>query len=165
MKEKEKKVEELIKTGRINLMDIDRDEDLMWALGDLWCLEKHLNQALNKITLKLKEDPNNEYNKKLFELISNVLNQVRIERTKHLKNIQKLHEFALWCSYKHLLGIMMQFGEVGAKELYIGITNKNEENIKRAKECFETSNFAHDIIILFNKFAKKYKGVKNGQKV
>ena len=99
MKEKEKKKIEKIKEllGRINLEDIDRDEDLMWFVADLWCLEKHLSTSLYMLKEKIKKEPENEYFKKLFQLIVNVLKRVREERTKHLERLYFIKEYGVWC--------------------------------------------------------------------
>jgi len=55
MKTEEKKIEKIKELlGRINLEDIDRDEDLMWFVADLWCLEKHLSTSLYMLKEKIK---------------------------------------------------------------------------------------------------------------
>ena len=171
-----KKIKELL--GRINLMDIDRDEDLMWFLGDLWSQEKHLNQSLNFISEKLKENPNDEYYNKLSKLIARILTETRKQRAAHLPRIQKLKSFALWCFYKHSLGLMMQAGEVASKDVYMALekekqlgkmikTGKSKEEIEKlkkeieedwnnAKKGFITSKFGHDTVVLMNQFAKSF---------
>ena len=60
MEEKERieKIKELL--GKINLGDIDRDEDLMWFVADLWCLEKHISTSLYMLNEKLKNNPEDE---------------------------------------------------------------------------------------------------------
>ncbi|MFQ6068001.1 MAG: hypothetical protein ACE5KD_00500 [Candidatus Bathyarchaeia archaeon] len=148
----EEKIKELLKKGKISLFDIDRDEDLIWAVADLYCLEKHLQLTLNFIVKKLEKEPKDEYYKKLYELTCNLLNGVRLERTKHLKRLVKLKEFGFWCCYKHLIGSMMQFAEVGGKDIYM-----KDENVKMD---FETSAFCHDAVILLNQFSKLKKKKK-----
>jgi len=143
-----------IEKGKVDIFDIDRDEDLMWAVADLYCIEKHLNLTINFIKKKLEENPKDEYYQKLYEVATNLLNGVRVERAKHLKRLVKFKEFGFWCIYKHFLGGMMQFGEVGAKDLYMG----DKEN---AKLDFETSSFCHDAIILLNQLNKLKKVKKD----
>jgi len=155
------KAKELIEKGKVDIFDVDRLEDHMWAVADLWCLEKHLNIILNDIVKKLKQNPNDEKTKKLYELALNLLNETRKHRAKHLKKIEKLRAFGFWCVYKHYLGLMMQMGEVAAKYIYSALEENKLELLEHAKDCFETSAFAHDVIILLNKFADKLKGGKN----
>jgi HEAT repeat protein len=159
-KEKEiKKAEEML--GRINLADIDRDEDLIWALADLWNIEKHLNQALNSVVEKLNKGENKEYNEKLLQLLQETLKMVREERAKHLPRIYYLKEFGAWCQIKHLVGAMMQFGEVGAKDIHMALEEKDEQKRKEllelVKKDFETSKTLHDILLMFKVFSKKVK--------
>ena len=154
------KAKELIKKGKVDIFDVDRLEDHVWAVADLWCLEKHLNIILNNIVKKLKENPNDEKAKILYELALNLLNETRKHRAMHLKEIEKLREYGWWCCYKHYLGVMMQMGEVGAKYVYQGLEENKPELLEKARKCFETSAFAHDVIILLNKFADKLKGGK-----
>ena len=171
MKEKDKiksqeelieRAKELIKKGKVDIFDVDRLEDHMWAVADLWCLEKHLNIIINNLTKKLKENPNDKKAKTLYELAINLLNETRKHRAKHLKKIEKLRAYGWWCCYKHYLGVMMQMGEVGAKYVYQALEQNKPELLKDAQDCFETSAFAHDTIILLNKFADKIKGEKDG---
>lgn len=148
-----KKAEKILEEGKINLYDIDRDADLMWAVADLWNIEKHLNMTLNNLSAKLKENPNDKKLNTLFVLISKILDEVRKYRAKNLKHLEKLKLFSIWCVYKHLLGAMMQFGEVGAKEISMG-------NYERARECFETSEFCYNTIIFLNHVAKEINEVE-----
>jgi len=157
---KEKKVKELLKKGKINLFDIDRDEDLMWAVADLYCIEKHLELTLNFVVKKLEADPEDEYYKKFYELLYNLLNGIRLERTKHLKRLVKLEEFGVWCPYKHLLGAMMQFAEVGTKDIYMQSETNGGDQTENIKMDFITSAFCHDAIILLNQFSKLKKKLK-----
>jgi hypothetical protein len=135
--------------GKIDIFDIDRDEDLRWAVADLYSAEKHLSLTLAFLSEKLEEEPNNEYYKKLYEVVKNLLNGIRIERAKHLKRLEKFGEIGSWCTYKHLLGAMMQFAEVGAKDIYMG---ENDEIIKMD---FKTSSFCRKAFILLNKLKKE----------
>lgn len=156
----EEKIKELIKKGKISLFDIDRDEDLRWAVSDLYNIEKHLSTTLDFVAKKLEEEPENEYYKKLFEFASKLLNGVRIHRSKHLKRLTKFEELGFWCIGKHLLGAMAQFTEVGAKDIYM---NEKEEIIKMD---FETSAFCRDAFIIINQFQKvkeKLKGVEHAK--
>ena len=149
----EEKINEAKKTlkekGKVDIFDIDRDEDLRWAVADLYSAEKHLSLTLAFLTKKLEEEPNNEYYKKLYELVKNLLNGIRIERSKHLKRLQKFGEIGVWCLQKHLLGAVIQFAEVGAKDIYMG---ENDEIIKMD---FGTSAFCRDAFILINKIKKE----------
>lgn len=144
----EKKAEKILEGGKIDLYDIDRDADLMWAVADLWNIEKHLNMSLNNISAKLQKNPNDKKLNLLFEALSELLDNVRKERGKHLKHLYKLKVYGIWCSTKHFLGAMMQFGEVAAKEISMG-------NLERARECFETSEFCYNAIMFLNALAKK----------
>lgn len=137
-----------LKLGKIDLYDIDRDEDLFWAVSDLWNIEKHLNTSLNYLVKKMKEEPNDYYSK-LFELLSSLLSGIRLERAKHLKRLTKLHMFGVWCVMKHLIGCAAQMGEVAAKDIYLG-------EIENAKMDFETSKFCHDAFVLINRFGESY---------
>ena len=152
----EDKIKKLV-NGKINLDDLDRDADLMWAVADLYSIEKHLNIVIGNIIAKLKEGKDVEKNNKLLNLAMNLLNEVRIQRAKHLKKLYKLKEFGFWCIYKHLLGAMLQFGEVGSKEIYMG-------NMEEAKNCFETSEFCLESIMLLNNVAKEIKNLKDNGK-
>ncbi len=143
----EKKVEKILEGGKVDIHDLDRDADLMWAVADLWCAEKHLNVILNNLAMKLKKKED-EKTVILYDFASYLLNEIRKYRAKHLRNLEKLREYGFWCLYKHLLGAMMQFGEVGAKEISMG-------NIKRSEECFETSEFCYETIITLNKIPEK----------
>ena len=109
---------------------------------------------INDISKKIKNTKDDskeiEYFKKLYDLATSLLSSVRIERAKHLKRIEKLKEFGFWCLYKHFIGAMMQFGEVGAKDAYMG-------ELENTKKDFETSSFCHDAIVLMNHFANIYK--------
>lgn len=145
---KKEKIKEMIEKGKIDLYDIDKEADLLWAVADLYCVEKHLNMSLNHISAKLKENPS-ENLKKLYEALARLLNEVRKERAKHLKKIAKLKYYSVWCIYKHLLGAMMQFGEVASKCIF---SNQFEE----AKECYETSEFCFETILFLNALAKKF---------
>ena len=143
------KIEEILK-GKVDINDIDRDADLIWALSDLYNVEKHLNMVLNNLITNKDKD-----SEILIPFIMELLDKVRKERAKHLKKIQKLKKYSVWCIYKHLLGAMMQFGEVAAKEISMG-------NLDRARECFETSEFCFETIMLLNKVAEKInKGGEN----
>jgi 2-methylisocitrate lyase-like PEP mutase family enzyme len=157
--EKLKRAEEML--GRINLADVDRDEDLIWALADLWNIEKHLNQAINNVVEKLNAGEDVEYNEKLLQLLQETLKMVREERAKHLPRIYYLKEFGLWCTVKHLVGAMMQFGEVGAKDIHMALEEKDEQRRKEllelAKRDFETSKTLHDILLMFKVFSKNTK--------
>jgi len=157
--EKLKRAEEML--GRINLADVDRDEDLIWALADLWNIEKHLNQAINNVVEKLNVGEDVEYNEKLLQLLQETLKMIREERAKHLPRIYYLKEFGLWCTVKHLVGAMMQFGEVGAKDIHMALEEKDEERRKEllelAKKDFETSKTLHDILLMFKVFSKNVK--------
>ena len=157
--EKLKRAEEML--GRINLADVDRDEDLIWALADLWNIEKHLNQAINNVVEKLNVGEDVEYNEKLLQLLQETLKMIREERAKHLPRIYYLKEFGLWCTVKHLVGAMMQFGEVGAKDIHMALEEKDEERRKEllelAKKDFETSKTLHDILLMFKVFSKNTK--------
>jgi hypothetical protein len=150
--------------GKINLADIDRDEDLMWALADLWSAEKHLSQALNAVVEKINKGEDVEYNKKLFELLNETLNLIREERAKHMPRLYYLKEYGLWCTVKHILGAMLQFTEVGAKDIHIALKEKDEkkkeEMLEIAKKDFETSKTLHDILLMFKIFSKN---VKSGE--
>jgi len=150
--------------GKINLADIDRDEDLMWALADLWSAEKHLSQALNAVVEKINKGEDVEYNKKLFELLNETLNLIREERAKHMPRLYYLKEYGLWCTVKHILGAMLQFTEVGAKDIHIALKEKDEkkkeEILEIAKKDFETSKTLHDILLMFKIFSKN---VKSGE--
>jgi hypothetical protein len=137
-----------LEQGKISLFDIDRDEDLMWAVADLYCAEKHLQLTLSFITKKLEEEPQNEYYKKLSSIITSLLNAVRIQRTKNLERLEKFKEKGIHCLYKHLLGAMMQFAEVGSKDIFM---NEDEEKIKLD---FETSIFCRDAILALNQVQK-----------
>ena len=147
--------------GKINLADIDRDEDLMWALADLWSAEKHLSQALNAVVEKINKGEDVEYNKKLFELLNETLNLIREERAKHMPRLYYLKEYGLWCTVKHILGAMLQFTEVGAKDIHIALKEKDEkkkeEMLEIAKKDFETSKTLHDILLMFKIFSKNVK--------
>jgi len=157
--EKLKRAEEML--GRINLADVDRDEDLIWALADLWNIEKHLNQAINNVVEKLNVGEDVEYNEKLLQLLQETLKMIREERAKHLPRIYYLKEFGLWCTVKHLVGAMMQFGEVGAKDIHMALEEKDEQRRKEllelAKKDFETSKTLHDILLMFKVFSKNVK--------
>ena len=178
MEEKERieKIKELL--GKINLGDIDRDEDLMWFVADLWCLEKHISTSLYMLNEKLKNNPEDEYLNKLFELLTNALKAIREERAKHLERLYFLREYGTWCSVKHLLGIMMQASEVAAKDIHMAIEKENvlkrlekegkkeeveklkkeiEKDWENVRKDLETSKFAHDLLILFKQFGKKFK--------
>lgn len=144
----EKKVKEILESGKISLYDIDRDTDLMWAIADLYNIEKHLNMALNNLASKLSKNQEDKKLRIAFEALCGLLNEVRKHRAKHLKHIEKLKLFSAWCNYKHFLGAMMQFGEVASKEIYMG-------NLERARECFETSQFCFEAIMFLNMLAKK----------
>lgn len=150
--------------GKINLADIDRDEDLMWAVADLWSAEKHLSQALNAVVEKINKGEDVEYNKKLFELLNETLNLIREERAKHMPRLYYLKEYGLWCTVKHILGAMLQFTEVGAKDIHIALKEKDEkkkeEMLEIAKKDFETSKTLHDILLMFKIFSKN---VKSGE--
>ena len=175
-----KKIEEIKKlAGRINIDDVDRNEDLMWFVSDLWNIEKHLNTALYTINEKLSSGKLNEqqkiYYENLFKLASEILKKTREERTKHLKRLYFIREFGMWCSVKHFLGVMAQAGEVMAKDIHIALEKQQllektkdekerkalEEEIKKdwenVKIDLETSKFAHDIILLMKKFSEKFK--------
>ena len=175
-KKKIEKIKELL--GRISLEDIDRDEDLMWFVADLWCLEKHLSTSLYMLNEKIKKEPESEYFKKLFQLIVNVLKKVREERTKHLERLYFIKEYGVWCSVKHLLGAMMQASEVAGKDIHIAIEKEKEleklekegnkeeveklkkeieEDWENVKKDLETSKFCHDLLILFKQFSQKFK--------
>jgi hypothetical protein len=161
-KEKMEKIEEML--GRVNLADVDRDEDLIWALADLWNTEKHLNQAINNVVEKLKKGEDVEYNGKLLQLLQETLKMLREERAKHLPRIYYLKEFGLWCTVKHLIGAMMQFGEVGAKDIHMALEEKDEQKRKEllelAKKDFETSKILHDILLMFKVFSKNVKPIQ-----
>jgi len=150
--------------GKINLADIDRDEDLMWAVADLWSAEKHLSQALNAVVEKINKGEDVEYNKKLFELLNETLNLIREERAKHMPRLYYLKEYGLWCTVKHILGAMLQFTEVGAKDTHIALKEKDEkkkeEMLEIVKKDFETSKTLHDILLMFKIFSKN---VKSGE--
>ena len=177
-KKKIEKIKELL--GRINLEDIDRDEDLIYAVGDLVNAEKHLNSALYVLNEKLKKEPNNEYLKKLFELISNVLKELREQRAIHLERLYYIKSHSIWCLYKHIIAAMYQFGEVASKDIHMAIEKEKEleklekegkkeevEKLKKeiekdwenVKKDLETSKFCHDLLILFKQFAEKIKSI------
>ena len=175
----EKKIEKIKQMmGRINIEDVDRNEDLMWFVADLWNIEKHLNTALYTIREKLNKklkDNEKQYYDKLYRFASEILKQVREERTKHLERLYFIREFGLWCSVKHFLGVMMQAGEVAAKDIHIAIEKEKElEKIKdekqrkvledeikkdweNVKKDLETSKFAHDVVLLMKKFSEAVK--------
>ena len=164
------RAKDLIESGKVDIFDIDVMEDHKWATADLWNNEKHLNIVINHIHIKLKEIKDQklkEYYKKLLELAYHLLNETRKHRAKHLKRIEKLREFGFWCTYKHYLGAMEQFGEAAAKYIYIALEEKKSEFLEAAKECFETSAFCSEAVMLMNKFAenvKKYeKEIKSGE--
>jgi len=144
----EKKAEKILEGGKIDLFDIDRDADLMWAVADLYCGEKHLNMILNNLSAKLVANPEDKKSKILFEAASELFDKIRRERARHLRHLERLREYGFWCLYKHLLGAMMQFGEVAAKEISM-------DNLERARECFETSEFCYNAIMFLNALAKK----------
>ena len=164
--------------GRINILDVDRDEDLVWALSDMWNLEKHINQTLNDLSEKLEKNPDDEY-LKLFRLLSQVLTELRVHRTKHLERIEKLKHMGTWCEYKHWVGLMAQMGEVASKDIYMALEkekilektkdekkrkeleNEIKEDWENALKDLRTSKFAHDTIFLLNKFAEKYLKTEN----
>mgnify|MGYP000097138502 CR=1 FL=1 len=156
-KVKKKKEEEL---GKSHVADIDRDEDLAWMVADLWCLEKHLSTSLYFIREKLEKEPNNEYYKKLFQFVCEVLRGVRKERAKHLERLYFLREYGLWCSVKHILGAMMQSSEVMAKDLDIAIETNDERAWQNVKKDLETSKFCHDLILAFRHFSRTVKKEK-----
>ena len=106
-----------------------------------------------------RKDLNNEYYKKLYELAKNLLNGIRIERSRHLKRLQKFEELGFWCIDKHLLGAMLQFAEVGGKDIYM------KEDDKIIESDFRTSAFCRDAFILINKFANIKKRLEKNVKV
>lgn len=142
-----KKIEKMIEKGKIDLFDIDKEADLIWAIADLYSIEKHLNMALNNISVKLEEKEDKNL-KKLYEALAELLNEVRKQRAKHLKKVQKLKHYSTWCIYKHLLGAMMQFGEVASKYIYAGETEK-------ARDFFETSEFCFEVFKILNTLGEK----------
>lgn len=154
MKDKIEKLKELVKSGKISLFDIDRDEDLMWAISDLYNIEKHLSDILIFLSKKLDEEPNNEYYKKLFEFTKGLLNEIRIHRSKHLKRLQKFEEYGFWCLGKHLLGAMSQFTEVGAKDIYKG---EDDEIIKLD---FDTANLCRSVFLFINRELQNIKKLR-----
>ena len=158
----EEKTEEML--GRINLADVDRDEDLIWALADLWNIEKHLNQAINMVIEKIEAKENEENNKKLLEFLLETFKTIREERAKHLPRIYYLKEYGLWCTVKHLVGAMMQFGEVGAKDVHMYLEEKSEEKKKELfeliKKDFETSKKLHDLLLAFKVVAQHLEASK-----
>lgn|GEM_PF-4007148 len=154
--EKIEQIKKLIEQGKISFFDIDRDEDLMWAVSDLYNIEKHLSGVLDFLIVKLNEEPDNEYYKKLYEFVKGFLNEIRIHRSKHLKRLQKFEEYGFWCLGKHLLGAMAQFAEVGAKDIYA----KEKDEIVRLD--FETSALCRRAFLFINRELPKLKGEKSG---
>ena len=158
----EKKKEENIKemAGRIKIEDIDRDEDLIWAVGDLVNLEKHLATAIYNIEEKIKKEPKNENLKSLLNFASRILNEVREHRTIHLERLYYIKEYGLWCSVKHIIGAMYQFTEVASKDMRMALQSNegtDGENFKNAIKDYRTSKFLHDLLILMKKFSEKNK--------
>lgn len=178
----EKKIERIRRLlGRINLEDIDRNEDLYWATSELINIEKHLYLALAFLNEKIKKekDPQmKEYYQKVFNLLARLLKKVREERTKHLERIYSLKTFSTWCIYKHITGGMHQFGEVFAKDNHMywekmdEIERTDNEELKKrleeeAKKDFEnmqkdleTLKFLHDTLLLLKKFSETVKKPK-----
>ncbi len=115
-----------IEKGKVDIFDIDRDEDLMWAVADLYCIEKHLNLTINFIKKKLEENPKDEYYQRLYEVATNLLNGVRVERAKHLKRLVKFKEFGFWC-------------QPAGSPIITNFDVKNIENIKVGDKVFGVS--------------------------
>lgn len=92
-----KKVEEMKKTGKI---DLSTEEDLSIAIMNLVSLEEHFFFTGEKTG-------KDEY----FDL----LQEVREVRKKLLERLIDKHEGETWCISKHLLAATMRLMEVGTK--------------------------------------------------
>ena len=96
------KVEKITKHKKI---DLSSGEDLSIGIMNLISIEEHLFFTSQKTK-----------DKKYLDL----LNEVRLMRTKLLRKIIKEYEGEIWCISKHLLAASMRLMEVGTKELKKG---------------------------------------------
>lgn len=116
-----RKVEELKKTGKV---DLSMEEDLSVAVMNLVSLEEHFFFT----GIKTEKE-------KYFDF----LQEVREIRKKLLVKLVPQHEGETWCVSKHLLATVMRLIEVGTKLRADGKQNE-------AKEVFE---HAHKLYSLF----------------
>jgi len=124
----QKKVKELlskvknIQTG--NKLDLSSGEDLSVAIMNLIGIEEHMFFTAAK-TGKIK--------------YLDVLNEVRLMRTKLMKTLVKDYEGEVWCISKHLLAATMRLNEVGTKSLKNG----------KKKEAADLFQMAYQLYSLF----------------
>ncbi len=107
-----------------NKLDLSKDEDLSIGIMNLISIEEHLFFTLQKTKKALYLD---------------LLNEVRLLRTRLLKEIIKEYEGEVWCISKHLLASSMRLMEVGTKEL-------KKRNKQKAQSYF---NDSYKLYILF----------------
>ena len=140
------------KKEQMHVLDLDLITEIMWATSELVNIEKHLYTALGDIETKLKQNPDDKNLKLVRDATHEMLNKTRIYRSKHLEKItdflKVLKIKGLWCCAKHEIGGMHQFGEVGAKAVFLG--DKEYANL-----CFETSQFCLELFMFTRKLAEK----------
>ncbi len=149
------------KKEQMHVLDLDMKHEIKWATSELVNMEKHLYDALQEISEKLKKNPEKKSLEVAFESLSKLLNEIRIHRSMHLnkfiEDIEKGLDFkGVWCMLKHSFGGMHQFCEVGAKALYIG-------DYEYAKKCFLTAKLCSEIPLFLERIAKEVKKLEKGE--
>lgn len=124
----QKKVERLLEkikeTQTKNKLDLSSGEDLSVGIMNLIGIEEHMFFTAAK-TGKIK--------------YLDILNEVRLMRTKLMKQLIADYEGEVWCISKHLLAATMRLSEVGTKSLKNG----------KKKEASELFQMAYQLYSLF----------------
>ena len=124
------------KEAKIHEADVGKSVDLFWLVADIYNTEKHLEFSL----MKIKESGMGEKERVLADAVCNLLNEVRIERSKLLKKLLgniKL-PFSLWCCFKHLSGATMQVMEVATREIFKKDYNEALDYTESAYKLWQT---------------------------